>query len=102
MFYQTNRMQAAESAEKMLFLSLVTLTFDLQTRPSEGPTRLLCEFSTNPFSGSPRYFIHKCHKQKKTQTDGAKNNLPQFTACGNDNASTTISPGTNRINTRVI
>jgi len=32
-------MQASERAKKMLFLSLVTLTFDLdlQTCPSEGP-----------------------------------------------------------------
>jgi len=38
----------------MPFLSLVTLTFDLdlQTRPSEGPKCLTCEFGTNPFSGS--------------------------------------------------
>jgi len=38
----------------MLFLSLVTLTFDLdlQTRPSEGLTRLPCEFGANQFSGS--------------------------------------------------
>jgi len=28
MLYQTNRMQAAETAEKKSFLSLVTLTFD--------------------------------------------------------------------------
>jgi len=34
-----NRTQAAERGRKMPFLSLVTLTFDLdlQTRPSEGP-----------------------------------------------------------------
>jgi len=39
MFHQTNRMQAAERAEICCFLSMVTLTFDLdiQTRPSEGP-----------------------------------------------------------------
>ena len=38
----------------MRFLFLVTLTFDLDihTRMSEGQTRLLCEFGTNPFSGS--------------------------------------------------
>ena len=34
-----NRTQAAERAKNVVFLSLVTLTFDLdiQTRPSEGP-----------------------------------------------------------------
>ena len=49
-----NRTQAAERTEKWRFLSLVTLTFDLelQTRPSEGPTRLPCECGANPFSGS--------------------------------------------------
>ena len=38
----------------MPFLSLVTLTFDLeiQTRPSKGQTRLLCDLCANPFSGS--------------------------------------------------
>jgi len=30
-------MQAAKKAENFIFLSLVTLTFDLQTRPSVGP-----------------------------------------------------------------
>jgi len=41
MFYQTNGTQAAERAEK-LFLSLMTLTFDLDlpTRLSEGPNVL--------------------------------------------------------------
>ena len=39
MFYQTNRTQATERAEKCRILSLMTLTFDLdlQTRPSERP-----------------------------------------------------------------
>jgi len=64
-------MLAAVRAEKMPFLSLVTLTFDLdlQTRPSEGP---------NTFSGvnlaqirSPVLEIF--HTQTKTQTDGSKN-----------------------------
>jgi len=39
-------------------------------------TCLPCEFGANPYSCS-RYFIHK-RRQKR--------NLPQFTACGNDNS----------------
>jgi len=36
--YQTNCTQAAERAKKnVIFLSLMTLTFDLQTHPSKGP-----------------------------------------------------------------
>ena len=66
MFYQTNHMQAAERAEKRRF-SPVTLTFKLIR--ARDQTRLLCEFGTNQFSSSPRYFIHK---QKKV-TDSAKN-----------------------------
>jgi len=56
----------------MPFLSLVTLTFDLdlQTCPSEGPNRSSVEFGANPFSGSGDIsYIDK----KKPQTDGTKN-----------------------------
>jgi len=64
-------MQAAERAEKMPFLSLVTLIFDLdlQIRPSEGPNTSSCEFGANLFSG----FRDISYTNKKTQTDGAEN-----------------------------
>jgi len=54
----------------MPFLSLVTLTFDLgvQTRPSEGQTRLPCEAGANPFSGSRDI----SHTTKTAQTGGAE------------------------------
>jgi len=50
-------------------LSPVTLTFDIQTRPSKE-TRLPCEFGANPFSSSRD--ISHTNKQKKV-TDSAKN-----------------------------
>jgi len=66
-----NRTQAAERAEKCRFLSLVTLTFDLdlQTRPSEGQNTSSMSIWRKSVHRFPRYFIHK----RKTQTDGAKN-----------------------------
>jgi len=69
MFYQTQtRTQAAERAEKCHFLSLVTLTFDLdiQTRPSEGPKD---HFPVN-VQQFPRYFIHKqkSHREQQNKT----------------------------------
>jgi len=66
-----NRTQAAERAEKCRFLSLVTLTFDLnlQTRPREGPNTSSVLIWCKSFQRFPRYFIHK----QKTQTDGVKN-----------------------------
>ena len=62
-------MQASERAKKMLFLSLVTLTFDLdlQTCPSEGPNT------------SSVWIWHKSVPEifhtltKKPQTDGTRN-----------------------------
>jgi len=49
----------------------LTFDFDLQTRPSEGQTRLPCEFGSNSFSGFPT--PETFHTQtKKPQTDGAK------------------------------
>ena len=71
-------MLAAVRAEKMPFLSLVTLTFDLdlQNRLSEG--RLSCEFGANPFRGS-----RDISYTNKKVTDSTKNNLTQFTACNN-------------------
>ena len=43
-------------------------------------TRLPCEFGANPFSGSRDI----SYANETTQTDGAKNNLLQFAACGNN------------------
>jgi len=54
--------------QKMPFLSLVTLTFDLQTRLSEAPNMSSVRIWRKYVRRFPRYFIHK-----KTQTDGAKN-----------------------------
>jgi len=45
-------------------------------------TRLPCEFGANPFSGSGDISYTS---KKKPQTDGAKKqDLLQFTACGNN------------------
>ena len=64
MFYQTQTTRRPPNGLiKCRFLSLVTLTFDIQTRPSEGPNissvNLVQIFSAVPL----RYFIHK---QKNT------------------------------------
>jgi len=70
MFDQTNGTQAAERAEK-LFLSLMTLTFDLDlpTRLSEEPNVLHVNLAQIR-SAVPEIF----HTQTKNpQTDGAKN-----------------------------
>ena len=67
----------------MPFLSLVTwpLTLTFKLVRVRDQTRLLCEYGTNPFSGSEIF-----HAQtKKPQTVGAKKqNLPQFTVCGKE------------------
>jgi len=66
------------------FLSLVTLTFDLdlQTRPCERWNTSSVWIWRKSIQRFPGYFIHN---QKETQIDGAqKQNLPQFTACGNN------------------
>jgi len=53
---------------------------DLQTCPSEGPDTSSVWIWLESVQRFLRYFIHK---QKKPQTDGAKEqNLPQFTVCG--------------------
>jgi len=64
-----NRMQAAKKGRKMPFLSLVTLTFDLQTHPTRDQTCLPCQFCTNPLSGSGDI----SYTNKKPRTDGNKN-----------------------------
>jgi len=46
------------------------LTFDLQTRPSEGPNTSFVWIWRKSVQQFRRYFIHK----QKTQTDGAKKN----------------------------
>ena len=58
----------------------LTFDFDLQSCPSEGSTRLLCEFGANPFSGSRDILYTNI---KPTDWRRQKQNLPQFTACGN-------------------
>jgi len=70
MFYQTQTACMPSKGQKMLFFTLVTLTFDLdiQTRSSMGPNTLLCEFGTNPFSG----YQDISYTNKKV-TDSAKN-----------------------------
>ena len=61
MFYQTNCTQSTEMAEKMSFLSLVTLTFKLVR--ARDQTRLPYEYGASPFSGS-RYisYTNKNHR----------------------------------------
>jgi len=63
---------------KMPFLSLVTLTVDLQTRLSEGPNTSSVWIRHTSVQRLRRYFVHK---QKTTEWRCQKQNLPQFTAC---------------------
>ena len=74
----SNRIQAAERAEKCRLLSLLpwplTLTFKLVR--ARDQTRLPCEFGTNPFSSSQD--ISYTNKKSERQ----KQNCTQFTACG--------------------
>jgi len=86
MFYQISRTQAAETAEKGRFMSLVTLTFDLdlQTRPSERPnTSSAVWIWRKSFQQLPRYFTRE-EKSHRLSGQRQKQNLPQFTACGSD------------------
>ena len=78
-----NRTQAAERAKKCRFLSLVTLTFDLdpQSRLSEGPNMFSVWIWCRSVQHFRRYFIHK---QKSTDWRCQKQNLPQFAACNNN------------------
>jgi len=80
MFYQIQTTRTPPKGPKMLgFLSQVTLTFDLQTRLSEGPSSVwIWRKSLQRF---PRYYIHK--QKKSTDWLCQKQNLLQFTACGN-------------------
>jgi len=82
MFYQTQTARRPPKGSKMLFfLSLVTLTFDLQTQPSDGTTHLPCEFGANPFSGFQDFSYTN---GKNTDWQHQKPNLLQFSAYGND------------------
>jgi len=65
----------------MPFLSMVTLTLTFKLVRARDQTRLPCEFGANPFSSSRDRPI--LYKKQKTQT-APKQNLPQFTACGNN------------------
>jgi len=82
MFYQT---QTARRPQKWLknavFLFLVTLTFDLETRPNETPNRSSVWIWHKSVQQLRGYFTHK---QKTTDWRRHKQNLPQFTACGNN------------------
>jgi len=73
MFYQTNRMQAAERAEMPFVvpgdLDLWPLTLTFKLLRARDQTRLPCEFGENLFSGSRDI----SYTVKKPQTDGAKN-----------------------------
>ena len=66
---------------KPRFLSMVTLTFDLdiQTHPSEGPNTPSLWIWCKSVQRFPRYFIH----EQKSHRERQKQNLTQFTACGN-------------------
>jgi len=68
----------------MPFLSLVSLTFDLdlQTRPNEGPNASYVWILRKSVQWLARYFIHK--QKKVSDRQRQKHNLPQFTACGNN------------------
>ena len=72
MFYQTNCPQAAERAEKAVFLSPVALTFDLSSlNSSRRGTKHVFHVDLEQFrSAVPRDISYTT---KKPQTDGAKN-----------------------------
>jgi len=63
----TNRMQAAERAEKYRFLTMVTLTFKVVR--ARDQTHLPCEFGTNPFSGSEIFHIQTKRSQTAPKTE---------------------------------
>ena len=85
-----NRMQAAIRAEKCCFWPWwpwpLTLTFKLIH--ARDQTRLPCEFGANPFSSSPRYFIHKQRLHRltapKTEPSVVQSLDKPFTARGKD------------------
>ena len=65
-----NRTQAAERTERCRFLSVVTLTFDLDihTRPSEGPSTSSVWIWHKSVQRFPRYFIHKQKSSARNRT----------------------------------
>jgi len=65
----------------------LTFDLDLQNRPSEGPNTSLVWIWCKWVQQFPRYFIHK----KPTDWRCQKQNLPQFTACGNESLKQWIS-----------
>jgi len=77
----------------MPFLSLVTLTFDIdiQTCPSKGPNMSSLWIQCKSVQQFPRYFIHK----QKSHRQRPKQNLMQFTVCGNHQTRKDIIPNTN-------
>jgi len=60
MFYQTQTARRPQKEPKMPFLSLVTLTFDLdiQTYPRKGPNSSSLWIWRKSVQRFPRYFIH--------------------------------------------
>jgi len=58
----------------------LTFDIDLQTHPSERPNTFFTWIWRKSVQRFPRYFIHK---QKTTDWRRQKQNLLQFTACGN-------------------
>jgi len=88
-----NRTQAAERAEKCRFCPWwpwpLTVHIDLQTHPSEGPNTssmwIWCK-------SVQRFLSCFIHNQKTTDWRRQKQNLPQFTACGNNNITKTTIP----------
>jgi len=54
----------------MQFLSLMTLIFNLQTRPRRNQTRLPCEFGANPFSSfGDISYTNKKHRLTAPKTE---------------------------------
>jgi len=77
MFYQTGR----QKGQKMWFLSLVTLTFDIgiETCLHKGPKMSSLWIWCKSIDWFLKYFIYK----QKSHSQRQKQNLMQFTACGN-------------------
>jgi len=82
MFYQNKPPGGRRKGRKMPFVSLeaLTLDLDLQSHPNEGPNTSSLWIWHKSIQRFTRYFIHKQNSHRPHQ----KQNLPQFSACGND------------------
>ena len=78
MFHQTQTARRPPKGWKMPFF--VPGDLDLQTPQSEGPKTSSVWIQRKFVQRFQRYFVHK---QKTTDWLSQKQNLPQFTACGN-------------------